>query len=235
MPPPPLRTPVPTPVKAFLSCSVRARDKALVDAIARMVTERGFHCHTIGRNDSRAAQADDAVKQLMDTCDCLIGIATTRHLAHDVDRPSETLHLATPYLVQEAGAAHQMGLPFVMFKVGDVVPQGITNRNLWFEVKETPSPSGKVLVRNKAAMDAALGDLYAQALAKQKQRARNKVWNTVKNIATGTVAVVGGVYAADYLGRPGCFGLHDGRVKECKACSYAPKCRTEKFAAAAGL
>lgn len=234
MPPFPTRTPVPTPVKAFLSCSVRPRDKALVDAIARMVTERGFHCHTIGRDDSRPAQADDAVKQLMDTCDCLIGVATTRHLAHDVDRPTETLHLATPYLVQEAGAAHQVGLPFVMFRVGDVVPQAITNRNLWFEVKEYLSPNGRVLVKNRAAMDACLTHLYELALAKQKERERNKVLNVVKNVVTAGAAMVGGAFALDYMGRPGCYGTYDGRTSECKGCSYAQKCRIEKVTLAAG-
>lgn len=89
-------------VTTFLSCSVRNRDWPLIDALAQKVlVPHGFNCFTVGRNVSLPEQSDAAIRRLMNSCECLIGIATERLDATDRDFPSQTLTLATPYLLQE--------------------------------------------------------------------------------------------------------------------------------------
>lgn len=222
MSPPPL---LPT----FLSCSVRKRDRPLVEAMERLLEEHGFKSHTIGRRESRAEHPDDAVRSLMNSCVCLVGLATVRHRAHDADRPTETLHLATQDLAQEAGAAHQLGLPSLMFRVKDVELQGVAARNLWVEIDGALSSSGRVRVRNRAAMESALADLHAKAVAKRKELAASKLVDGVKTMAAAAAAAGLTYLAVDYVRRPDCFGYHDGRMSICKACSYAKACKTEKL------
>ena len=95
-------------VTTFLSCSVRPKDWPLVDALVeRVLVPHGFRCFTIGRNVSLADQTDDAIRRLMTTCECLIGVATERLSATDRDFPSKTLSMATPYLLQETSMAFQ--------------------------------------------------------------------------------------------------------------------------------
>jgi hypothetical protein len=102
-------------VIAFLSCSVRPTDGALVDSLVkRVLAPHGFRCFTIGRNVSLAEQTDNAVRSLMNSCECLIGIATKRLDATDRDFPDRTLSIATPYLLQETAMAHQIELPFLL-------------------------------------------------------------------------------------------------------------------------
>src|ERR1039458_4709715 len=107
-------------VTTFLSCSVRPRDWPLVDALAQKVLgPQGFHCFTVGRNVSLPEQSDDAIRRLMSSCECLIGVATERLAATDRDFPARTLTIATPYLLQETSMAFQAELPFLMFKTRD--------------------------------------------------------------------------------------------------------------------
>ncbi|MFH1464769.1 MAG: hypothetical protein ABIO70_10320 [Pseudomonadota bacterium] len=220
-------------MKAFLSCSVRPRDAALVNALARMLAEHGFQCVTIGRNEAAPEQVDDAVKQLVERCDCLIGLATTRLNATDVDRPTDTLRLATPYLVQETSAAHQIGLPFVVFKAAGVDLQGITNRNLWIEVSPDLSPNGRPMVKNKVAMATSLGLLREKALARKKKRSAAQTWDIVKTLATGAAGLWGLATVLDYASRPECFGLFYYLDTECRKCSAKDKCKVEKARLAA--
>jgi|ERR1035437_783449 hypothetical protein len=108
-------------VTAFLSRSVRPRDWPVVDALVdKVFTPRGFRCFTIGRNVSLADQTDDAVRRLLNSCDCLIGVATERLNATDRDFPDRTLSIATPYLLQETSMAFQAQLPFLIFKARGV-------------------------------------------------------------------------------------------------------------------
>ena len=100
-------------VTTFRSCSVRPRHWVLVNSLVhRVLTPHGFRRFTIGRNISLAEQSDDAVRRLMDSCECLIGVATERLNATDRDFPDRTLSLATPYLLQETAMAHQVHLIF---------------------------------------------------------------------------------------------------------------------------
>jgi len=100
-------------VTAFLSCSVRSADRQLVDAIDQGVLfPMGFRCLTVGRNISLPDQVDDAIRDLIDQVDCLIGIATLRLEAADQSLPNRTLKLASPYVLQESAMAHQRRIPF---------------------------------------------------------------------------------------------------------------------------
>lgn len=222
------RKPAPAPVNAFLSCSVRPRDAALVNAMAALLREHHFNCVTPGRNVSVAAHPDDAVKQIMERCDCLIGVATTRFAAADVDRPSFTLQLATPYLVQETGAAHQLGMPFLIFKTADITLQGITSKNAFIKIKDELGPTGRPQVASKAQMTTALQDLHARALARSKERKRASFWDTVSDVVTKGVAIWGGLALLERAARPGCFGEFYYQAPECKGCAYKPECKVEK-------
>lgn len=218
----------PEPVNAFLSCSVRPRDANLVNAMAALLREHHFNCITPGRNVSVAAHPDDAVKEIMERCDCLIGVATTRFAAADIDRPSFTLQLATPYLVQEAGAAHQIGMPFLIFKTEDIALQGITSKNAFITIKEELGPTGRPQVDSKARMTTALQDLYARALARRKEKKKAKLWGTVSGIVTTGAAVLGGLTLLDRASRPSCFGDFYYLDPECKGCAFKPECKVEK-------
>lgn len=219
------------PIKTMLSCSVRKRDEALVKAFTAFLREKGFAPKTIGINASGAAPPDDAVRALIADSECLVGIATVRFLATDVDRPSETLHLATQYLGQEAGAAHQIGLPHLMFKAPGLTLHGVTARNIWHEVSTQLSVNGRLRFANKATTLDALDDLRTKALELRAARTRSRATDIAKNVVVGAASLLGAYKVADYIGRPDCYGGHDGRLRMCKECSYASDCRTEKLSA----
>jgi hypothetical protein len=220
--------PAPESVKAFLSCSVRPRDKALVDAMAELLREHHFTCVTPGRNVSVSAHPDDAVRQVMEECDCLIGIATARLTAADIDQPNSTLQLATPYLVQEAGAAHQLGMPFLVFKTEEIVLQGITSRNAFLSIKDELGPTGRPLVANTEMMTTALQDLRKRALARRQVRERAKLWDFTKSVVAAGVAAYGGLTLLEQASRPNCFGTFHHKAPECKECSFKPDCKAAK-------
>lgn len=222
------RTPAPAPVNAFLSCSVRPRDAALVEAMAALLREHHFNCYTPGRNVSVAAHPDDAVKQIMSRCDCLIGVATARFAAADIDRPASTLQLATPYLVQETGAAHQLGMPFLIFKTEDIALQGITSRNAFITIKDSLGPNGRPRVESKERMSTALQDLHARALARQKKQKLANLWETASGVVATGAVILGGFTLLERASRPGCFGEFYYQAPECKGCSFKPECKVEK-------
>jgi hypothetical protein len=147
-------------VTTFLSCSVRPNDWALEDSLVqRVLTPHGFRCFTIGRNVSLAEQTDDAVRRLMNSCECLIGVATKRLDATDSDFPERTLSIATPYVLQETAMAFQIELPFLIFKAVEITLQGVTNRNLWIEIEPELGKSGRVKIHGSPErILSALGD-----------------------------------------------------------------------------
>lgn len=133
-------------VTAFLSCSVRSADRQLVDAIDQKVLfPMGFRCLTVGRNISLPDQVDDAIRDLIDQVDCLIGIATLRLEATEQSLPDRTLKLASPYILQESAMAHQHRIPFLIFKTPEVTLQGIMARNLYLEI-QSEMPNGKACI-----------------------------------------------------------------------------------------
>lgn len=123
-------------VTTFLSCSVRPEDRPLLDAMdAKVLSPVGFRCLTVGRNISLPDQTDDAIRELIDRVDCLIGIATVRLDAADRAFPDQTLRLASPYVLEESAMAHQRRLPFLIFKTPEVTLQGVSARNLYVQLR----------------------------------------------------------------------------------------------------
>jgi hypothetical protein len=214
----------------FLSCSVRPKDWPLVDAVIKdVLTPMGFRCFTIGRNISLAEQTDDAIRKLLNSCECLIGVATERLSATDRDFPDQTLRIATPYLLQETSMAFQSELPFLMFKTEGITLLGVSSRNLWLEI-ERDMPTGKVRFRSKKDLVySALRDLKQKALERRAKMGRDQLKRTVgwlSGIAVGGYGLSRGV---DLLLRPDCFGDFYYKDVECKECDYRNKCKVEKL------
>jgi hypothetical protein len=216
-------------VNAFVSCSIRPRDWSLINTLVKAAFEpMGFRCFTVGRNVAFADQTDDAVRNLINNCDCLIGVATERLNATDRDFPSQTLRLATPYLLEEASMAYQLRLPFLMFKAKGVTLLGVTNRNLWIDIDEQLH-NGKVrFYGTPQLVHSALRDLKQKAL----ERRRNIGWeNTNRSIERLSKWALGGYGTyrlLDWLGRPECFGEFYYKDLECQECSYKEQCKVKK-------
>lgn len=221
------------PVKAFLSCSVRPGDAPLVNAVKAFVENRGFVCYTVGREVTLPEQVDDAVRRLMAGCECLIGVATERLSATDVAKPTSTLRLATPYLLQETAMAFQAEMPFQILRADGITLQGVTNRNLYIDIQPTLSPTGVVRFKGKRdAVEASPADLKVKAVALRRARLAGKVKDWIgagaKLIATGAlgVAAYGG---AKSLSRPQCFGRFYYLNPVCKPCSHKKDCKVRKL------
>jgi len=217
-------------VTCFLSCSVRARDHAIVDAVARDVLKPlGFRCFTIGRNASAPATPDEAIRDLLKSCDCMVGIATARLDAQDRDEPDRSLTLATPYITQEAGMAFGAGLPFLIMRTEEVTLQAISARNLWLTIRPELSVGGKVVFRHQAALvRSALVGLRKRAA---QYRAGKKREDSARQLALLAKLVGGGALAMktiEWLGRPDCFGDFYYRDPECRGCSHKARCKAEK-------
>lgn len=216
-------------VNAFLSCSIRPRDWPLVDALVKTaLVPMGFKCFTVGRNVSYADQTDDAVRTLVDSSECLIGVATERLNATDRDFPTQTLRLATPYLLQEASMAYQLRLPFLMFKAKGVTLLGVTNRNLQIEMDDQLHNGKLRFYGSPGLVHSALRDLKQKAL----EHRRNIGWETTqRNIERLSKWALGGYGAyrlLDWLGRPNCFGEFYYKDAECQECSYKEQCKVKK-------
>jgi hypothetical protein len=223
-------------VTAFLSCSVRPQDWPLVDALEkRVLAPRGFRCFTVGRNFSLADQSDDAIRRLMKSCECLIGVATERLTATDRDFPARTLTMATPYLLQEASMAFQVELPFLIFKTAEVSLQGITNRNLWIEIGKDLNENGQVKFHvKKDLLLSALADLKQKALQRRSQVEARQWKEGIGWLSTLVLGGVGLAKGADLLLRPDCFGTFYYRDPACRTCEYRDRCKIEKMERKAG-
>jgi len=218
-------------VTTFLSCSVRPRDWALVNSLVqRVLAPRGFRCFTIGRNVSLAEQTDDAVRRLMDCCECLIGVATERLNATDRDFPDRTLSLATPYLLQETAMAYQLQMPFLIFKSTGITLLGITNRNLWIEIEPELNSNGRVKIHgNQERLLSALHDLKQKALQRRAQMNTDRLKSSIGWLSALTIGGYALAEGIDMLRRPECFGDFYYKHPECGPCSYRDKCKVEKL------
>ncbi len=189
----------------------------------------GFRCLTIGRNVSLAEQTDDAIRRLLNSCECLIGVATERLNATDRDFPDQTLRIATPYLLQETSMAFQSELPFLMFKTEGISLLGVSGRNLWLEVKRD-MPNGKVrFISNKELVYSSLRDLKQKALDRRAKMSRDQLKRTLGWISGIVVGGYGLSRGADALLRPNCFGEFYYKDLECKGCDYRDRCKVEKL------
>lgn len=214
---------------AFLSCSIRPPDRALVDAVInKVLLPMGFRCLTVGRNASIPDQIDDAIREIIDRVDCLIGIATVRLEAADRSIPNRTLLLASPYVLQESAMAHQRRIPFLIFKTPQVTLQGVTSRNLYIELLPDMPHGRPVFVARPEAVRSALAELKKRALDSRKQRSRSELLADIGKLSTFAV----GTYAVgsfiEWLAKPNCFGDYYYLAAECKGCRYKPECKAEK-------
>lgn len=222
-------------VTAFLSCSVRPYDWPLVDAIEKKVlAPMGFRSFTIGRNLSLAEQTDDAVRRLVTSCECLIGIATERLSAIDRDFPERTLSVATPYLLQETSMAFQSELPFLIFKTSNVTLQGVTSRNLWLEIEPQLSNGRPKFRCRKELVYSSLNDLKQKALARRSVVGWEETKKSLGQLSAFAVGSYGVYRGIDWLMRPRCFGGFYYRDPECKDCSYRQRCKVKKAENQAG-
>ena len=218
-------------VTTFLSCSVRPHDWPIVDALVdRVLAPAGFRCFTVGRNSSFADQTDAAIRQLMNSCECLIGVATERLNATDRDFPSQTLRVATPYLLQETSMAFQAELPFLIFKATGISLLGVTNRNLWIEIDHQLSRSGRVTFHVKPELLlSALRDLKQKALQRRAKMATDQLKTSLGWLSTLVVGGIGLAKGIDMLTRPNCFGDFYYRDAACKPCTFRDRCKIEKM------
>jgi len=217
-----------TAIKAFLSCSIRAHDWPLVDAFEKYLHKRGFRCYTVGRNLSFAEQTDEAIRGAVDSCDCLIGVATQRFDAIDLDFPTATLKIATPYLLQETSMAFQSGLPFLVFKTPAVTLQGVTNRNLWIEIDGQLHNGRLRFMRRKDLVDSALQDLRKKSLDRRQKLTRDRTLDGLGRLFLMGLGGYGAYRVLDWLGRPECFGEFYYKDPVCRGCDYKDKCKIEK-------
>jgi len=221
-------------VTAFLSCSVRAADRKLVDAIVdKVLSPMGFRCVTVGRNVTLPDQIDDAIRDVMDRVDCLIGVATVRLEASDRANPDRTLVLASPYILQESAMAHQRRIPFLIFKTRQVTLQGVTSRNLYIEMAPEMRNGRPVFYARPEALRSALAELRQRALEGRKRRDRDNLLDGVGKISTLAVGtyVLGSLF--EWMSNPSCFGEFYYRNPQCSDCPHKPECKARKVVAGA--
>ncbi len=216
-------------VTALLSCSVRPDDRPLVTAIEDKVLSRmGFRCFTVGRNISLPDQVDDAIRDIIDRVDCLIGIATVRLDAAERSLPNRTLGLASPYILQESAMAHQRRIPFLIIKTPDVMLQGVTARNLYVEVRPDMPNGRPVFHGRQEAVLSALEGLKKRALKDRKQRSQRELLAAIGKLSTFAVVTYGLGSLYEWLRRPNCFGDFYFRDRECQGCRYKAACKVDK-------
>ncbi len=216
-------------VATFLSCSIRRQDLPLVQALDQKVLQpMGFRCVTVGRNISEPDQADDVIRSVLRSTDCLIGVATTRFNAVDRDFPERSLVVATPYLLQESAMAFQCDIPFLIVKTPEITLQGVTNRNLYIEISGQLR-DGRVRFRcSKEMLLSSLRSLRQRALERRNKQSREDLISGLAKVS----ALIGAGFTAktiwDWLARPDCFGDFYYRDPACKTCGFKSDCKAEK-------
>ncbi|TGL55276.1 hypothetical protein EHQ61_00775 [Leptospira wolffii] len=114
--------------KAFISCSLRAEDKAFIDWIVRLTKLFGFSPFgTIGKYSAAPKPLYQQMKEGIEEADCLILIATPRYVQEDLHTKVNTGHGISEMLHVEVGMAVASGKPVLVFvqkgtNVGTFVP-----------------------------------------------------------------------------------------------------------------
>jgi len=220
----------PAKIKAFLSCSIRKADRPLVDALDRYVlAPMGFTCVTVGGNVSQPDQPDDVIRHFIDDCHCLIGVATQRLVASDADLPERCLVLATPYLLQETAAAHQVQVPFLIVKTPDVTLQGVAARNLYLEVEPILSARGRIQFKgSKELVLSSLRNLKQRAEARSRAKQRQGIVDGLKTVAACCVGGYSVLKVIEGMSKPDCIGEFYYKDRECQDCAFKADCKAEK-------
>lgn len=217
---------------SFLSCSIHPTDLPVVKCFVRSVfTPLGFKCFTVGRNFSAATDPNQAMKKLLDSTHCLIGIATKRLEVKSIFDQNNTLFHATPLILQETSMAYYAGLPFLIFKSPEVTLPGITNQNLYIDFEYNKERDRIKFKCSESLLLSSLKDLSQRARGYK----RKKGFQNFKNI-TGigsaiTLLGMGAVKFLDWANRPECFGSFYYKDKVCQECPYKEKCKIKKSAA----
>lgn len=207
---------------------MRPQDRGLVDALQRFLSRRGLACATVGRNFSSADPPDVAIKKLLSTSDCLVGLATARLSATDGDFPDRSLVLATPYLLQETSMAFQAELPFLIFRAPGIALQGVTKANLYIDINPDAS-NGVVRFRaSQRLVETAIEDLKKRAIARRQMRSSEAAKSQAKTLVTWGVGAYAALKTVGWLARPDCFSQFHYKDTSCKECSYRADCKAEK-------
>jgi hypothetical protein len=107
--------------RAFISRGIRPEERVVTDPIVEMVKEWGFETTTVGiERMANPENIDEAIKQEIQTADCLIVIATRRYLdaLSGMWRTLEWLH-------GETGIAYGLDKPLLVLVEGGVLVQGL--------------------------------------------------------------------------------------------------------------
>jgi hypothetical protein len=221
--------PEPPRVVTFLSGSLRAKDLPLLEAFRRYLDTRGFRCFTIGNNTSFAEPVEQAVRRLVDSSDCMIGIATARFDATDLHGAGATLRLTASWLAQEPAMAYQARVPHLIFRASDVTLQGVPEAHLHIVVNGLRPDGTLRFGASKEAVAASLADLRQKARARRAARSRQSAVNALKTLSAFAVGGYITIKAVEQLGRPPCFTTFDTYDPDCKLCPVKKDCRAEKI------
>lgn len=187
----------------------------------------GLEPWTVGRNASSPDQVDDAIEKLLGTCSCLVGLATARMDAVDVDTSGRKT-IATPYLLQETAMAFQMKMPFLILVAEGVELQGVTGRNLYLPIHRDLK-NGRIRFRaGRELVEGTFEDLKVRAKAFEASRRSAAIIDGVAKVAAGAGALFLGIKAIEKWSQPGCFGEFHYKIAHCRDCSSKAECKGEK-------
>lgn len=217
---------------SFLSCSIHPGDLPIVECFVRSVlTPSGFKCFTVGRNYSAATDPHDAIKNLLNSTHCLIGIATKRLEVKSIFDPNSTLYYATTYLLQETSMAYFAGLPYLIFKTPEVTLPGVTGKNLYIDFEYNRERDRIKFKCSESLLLSALRDLSQRAKEYKRKKGAQVFKNFVGIGSTITLFGMGAAKLIDWANRPECFGTFYYKDRTCQECSYKEKCKIEKSTA----
>ncbi|QQS06926.1 MAG: hypothetical protein IPK50_08520 [Fibrobacterota bacterium] len=217
-----------TLTNTFLSCSVRTEDAEIVAAVERYLIQFGFRCFTVGRNYSIVGTPNQAVKNLIEQVDCLIGVATIRYSATDQSNPNNTLSLATPYITAESAMAFQADIPYVIIRTDGITLEATAKENIYITIAPNLN-DGKLQFRDsKETISTLLNDLYSKA---QKRALSRKIRTTQSVVGKISTAILGGAAiwkGFSWAAQPECLGQFYYKDEVCKTCKYKNKCKAKK-------
>jgi hypothetical protein len=107
---------------------------------------------------------------------------------------------------------------------------GVTTRNLWIEIDDHLSTTGRVRFHAKPELLlSAIRDLKQKALQRRAKLAADQLKTSLGWLSTLVVGGIGLSKGIDMLTRPDCFGNFYYRDPECKPCTYRDRCKIEKM------
>jgi len=117
-----------SPIKAFLSCSLRPEDELIVNAVAKICRHYGFiPMLTVGKYEAAPMPIYQQMVNGIKKCDCVVLIATPRYQQQDIHSRKSCGHGISEMLHVETGMAALEGKPVLAFvqkgtNVGSFIP-----------------------------------------------------------------------------------------------------------------